>query len=51
MAYTGTFVPATLIEEAQDGMGFKLKDDSVWGVGDQALTSLCTVSIVHIDDL
>ena len=50
MAYTGSFVPATLIEEAQDGMGFKIIDDSVWGTGDQALTTLCTVSIVHIDD-
>lgn len=50
MAYTGSFVPATRIVLAQDGMGFRLYDDSVWGIGDQALTELCTVSIVHIDD-
>ena len=50
MAYSVDFVQATLIEEAQDGMGFKIIDDSVWGAGDQALTSLCTVSVVHIDD-
>jgi hypothetical protein len=50
MAYTGSFVPSTLIEEAQDGMGFKLTDASVWGTGDQAATTICDVYIVYIDD-
>lgn len=50
MAYTGSFVPATIIEEAQDGMGFAIKDDSVWGTGDVALTSTYTLSIKYIDE-
>lgn len=50
MSYTVTFVPETKIEEAQDGMGFKIIDDSVWGAGDQALTTLATLSIRHIND-
>lgn len=50
MAYTAQFIPETRIEEAQDGMGFKIFDDSVWGAGDQALTTLVTLSIRHIDD-
>lgn len=50
MAYTSDFAPETIIEEAQDGMGFTIKDNSVWGAGDQAATTLCDVYIVHIDD-
>jgi hypothetical protein len=49
MAYNGNFVPATTIEEAQDGMGFKLNDTSTWD-GQSGDTTICTVSIVHVDD-
>jgi hypothetical protein len=50
MAFTGDFSPGTIIDEAQDGMGFNIKDDSIWGAGDQAAMTLCDVYIVHIDD-
>lgn len=50
MAFTINLVPETKIEEAQDGMGFKIYDKSVWGVGDQAAVTSAIISIRHIDD-
>ena len=50
MAFTSEFVPGTIIEEAQDGMGFTIKDDSVWGTGDQATTTTADITIVYIDE-
>src|SRR5664279_4772220 len=50
MAFTGTLAPDTKIEEAQDGMGFKIFDEGVWGTGDQAAVSSMKVAITRIND-
>lgn len=50
MAFTANLAPETKIEEAQDGMGFKIFDEGVWGTGDQAAVTSMLISIKHIDD-
>jgi hypothetical protein len=49
MAYTG-LIPVTIVQEAQDAKGLKLKDDSTWGAGDQAATTKCDVYVQWYDD-
>ena len=48
MAYTD-FTPKTLLQEAQDGMGFKIWDDSVWN-GESGITTVCFVTIFFVND-
>jgi len=47
MAYTD-FSPKTLLQEAQDALGFKIWDDSTWN-GESAATTICFVTIYYID--
>jgi hypothetical protein len=49
MAFTSNLVPETKIEEAQDGMGFKIFDQSVYGTGDLAKITSSKISIKYID--
>lgn len=50
MAFTGDLVPDTKIEEAQDGMGFKIFDQSTWGAEDKAAVTSAKISIKYIND-
>lgn len=50
MAFTVNLVPETNIEEAQDGMGFKIFDRTVYGIGDLAKITSAKISIKYIND-
>ena len=48
MAYAD-FTPKTLLQEAQDGMGFRIWDDSVWN-GESGITTICFVTVFFVND-
>ena len=48
MAYTD-FTPETHVQEAQDGMGFKVWDESIWN-GESANTTLADLYLFFIND-
>lgn len=50
MAFTANLVPDTKIEEAQDGMGFKIFDQSTYGTGDLVKITSSLISIKYIND-
>lgn len=50
MAFTANLAPETKIEEAQDGMGFKIFDQSVYGTGDLVKITSALISIKYIND-
>ena len=48
MAYTD-FSPKTIVQEAQDALGFKIWDESEWN-GESDITTICFVTIFFIND-
>jgi hypothetical protein len=50
MAFTSNLSVDTKIEEAQDGMGFKIFDQTTYGTGDLVKVTSAIISIKHIDD-
>lgn len=48
MAYTD-FSPETHVQEAQDAMGFKIWDESIWN-GESGITTECYVTVFFIND-
>ena len=50
MAFTAELSVDTKIEEAQDGMGFKIFDQSTYGTGDLVKITSALISIKYIND-